>query len=221
MGQPFTDLLIRIRKPSRITYPVEAWLGDGSFYQGELRLTKALREELRRKALEPVAYGELLFRSLFDGEIERAYREATVLARQHSGGHLRLRLLLDEGAPVDLHDIKWERLADLQGGPLAVDHHTPLSRYMALPREDPEPLHEPVIRLLFVVSAPGNLEKKGFDPIDAEAEVKRLLERLGHGGPGAGPRGGRGGSAVPGRDRRRPGGRGPGARHGLDGQRGA
>ena len=31
MEQPFTDILIRIRKGTRSGYPVEAWLSDGSF----------------------------------------------------------------------------------------------------------------------------------------------------------------------------------------------
>ena len=179
MGQPFTDLLIRIRKGSRVTYPVEAWLGDGSFYQGDLRLTKALRQELLKKDYEPVTYGQLLFRSLFDGEIATAYDVATGLARQRSEGRLRLRLLLDEGAPVELHAIKWERLADLQGCPLGIDRHTPLSRYTALSRPEPKPLDEPVVRLLFVVSAPEDLAELNLYPIDVQEEVGRLLGALG------------------------------------------
>ncbi|MEJ2212420.1 MAG: CHAT domain-containing protein, partial [Anaerolineae bacterium] len=179
MEQSFTDLLIRIRKGSRVTYPVEAWLGDGSFYEGELRLTSALRRDLLIKDFEPLAYGEMLFEHLFDGDIATAYDVATGLARQRSERRLRLRLLLDEGAPAELHAIKWERLADLQGHPLGIDGNTPLSRYTALRRPEPGPLDEAVVRLLFVVSSPNNLANLDLAPLDVEAELDRLLDALG------------------------------------------
>ncbi len=179
MEQPYTDILIRVRQGSRTGYAVEAWLGDGSFYEGRARLTQAVRRELLACDYEPVRYGEALFRALFHGPIATAYDVATGLARQRSDGRLRIRLLLDDSAPAELHALKWERLADLQGIPLAVSDLTPLSRYTALPRAEPEPLEEPVVRLLFVVSAPSDLEARGLARIEVEDEVRRLLGALG------------------------------------------
>jgi hypothetical protein len=175
----FADILIRIRGGGRGAYPVEAWLSDGSFYEGRARLTAALRRRLLESDYDPARYGEALFRALFDGPIATAYDVATGLARQRSEGRLRIRLLLDESAPAELHALKWERLAGLQGIPLAVSDLTPFSRYTALPRAEPEPLDEPLVRLLFVVSAPTDLETRGLARIHVEDEVQRLLGALG------------------------------------------
>jgi hypothetical protein len=178
MEQPFTDILIRIRKGSRASYLVEAWLSDSSFYEGKARLTKPLRQQLLESDYEPVQYGERLFKTLFDGPIATAYDVATGLARQRSDGRLRIRLLLDESAPAELHALKWERMANLQGIPLAISDDTPFSRYTALAKAEPGPLDEPVVRLLFVVSAPSDLEAKGLAKIDVEKEIRRLLDAL-------------------------------------------
>ena len=104
MEQPFTDILIRIRKGSGDDYPVEAWLSDGSVYEGTARLTSVCGRQLLESDLDPVTYGQQLFKALFDGPIATAYDFASGLARQRSDGRLRIRLLLDEDVPAELHD---------------------------------------------------------------------------------------------------------------------
>ena len=128
--------------------------------------------------LDPVKYGQHLFRVLFDGPIATAYDHASVLARQRSDGRLHVHLLLDERLPGEVHELKWERMCNLQGKPLAISGLTPFSRYTTLPEAEPEPLKESVIRLLFVVSAPKDLEAYHLAVIDVEAGVRRLLGEL-------------------------------------------
>lgn len=178
MQQPITDILIRIRKGSRSGYPVEAWLSDGSFYAGTARLSRVQLQQLLQNEYSPQDYGKQLFRGLLDGSIATAYDVASGLARQWSEGRLRIRLLLDDSVPGELHALKWERMCDLQGIPLAVSGLTPFSRYMALAKAEPAPLEEPCIRLLFVISAPSDLEEKGLAQIQVEDEVTRLLRAL-------------------------------------------
>ncbi len=69
-------------------------------------------------------------------------------------------------------------MCNLQGKPLAISGLTPFSRYTTLPEAEPEPLNESVIRLLFVVSAPKDLEAYHLAVIDVEAGVRRLLGEL-------------------------------------------
>ena len=178
MEEPSTDFMIRIRKDSQSNYPVEAWLSDGSFYEGTADLTSALLQQLLESDYDPVRYGRQLSKTLFAGRIATAYDVATGLAQQQSRGRLRIRLWLDESLPAELHALKWERMANLLGIPLAISSLTPFSRYTALPRPEPGPLDEPVVRLLFVVSAPSNLDRWDLAPIDVEKEVRRLLEAL-------------------------------------------
>ena len=178
MDQAFTDLLVRIRKGIRAGYRVEAWLSDGSFYEGAMRLTTARLQELLASGDLPEQYGSELFRALFDGPVATAYDVATGLARQQSVESLRVRLFLDDSLPGEVHALKWERLVGPAGRPLAVSALTPLSRYVALSRPEPLPLDEPLVRLLFVISAPKNLAGQNLAPIRAEDQACLLLEGL-------------------------------------------
>jgi hypothetical protein len=178
MEQLFTDILIRIRKGSRSGYAVEAWLSDGSFYGGTARLTRLRLQQLLESDFLPGRYGEQLFKVLLDGPIATAYDVASGLARQRSDERLRIRLLLDDNLPAELHALKWERICNPQGEPLAISGLTPFSRYTALSKAEPEPLDEPVVRLLFVISAPSDLAAKDLALIHVEDEVRRLLGAL-------------------------------------------
>ena len=53
-----------------------------------------------------------------------------------------------------------------------------LASYTALPQAEPPPLDEPVVHMLFVVSAPSDLEAQRLAPINAECEVRRLFDAL-------------------------------------------
>ena len=55
---------------------------------------------------------------------------------------------------------------------------TPFSRYSALARQKTAPLDEPDIRLLFVISAPSDLQAQGAAKIQVEDEVRQLLGTL-------------------------------------------
>ena len=155
MNSSYTDLLIRIRMGSRGHYPVEAWLSDGSFYQGQVNLTEKALIEFRTRELAPLAYGHLLFKTLFQNPIDEALAVASSLAHDHTEDHLRFRLLLDSLLPPDVQALKWELMSQDQNLlALSIDPTTPFSRYTALPEPDPRPLDDPQYQLLVVVSAP-------------------------------------------------------------------
>ncbi len=161
--------------------------GDG--YQVELRFTNPASDaetapakgacDLRPAALaelllEPGAYGKALAEQLFADEgIRRMYGQ--VMAAANAGGHLlRLRLHVGASAP-ELHDLRWELLADPDSGdPLATSQRVLFSRYMT--SEDwrtvkLRPRGE--LSALVAVSAPSNIEKYKLPRVPRDAEVAR------------------------------------------------
>jgi hypothetical protein len=176
MTQTHTDLLIRIGtyNPTQDNYPVEALLGDGSFFfGGQLRLDE---ESLLANLLAPEAYGRQLFEALFSGPIREAYDQVIGLARAQSEGNLRLRLWIDPGAS-ELHAIRWERLHhpySEQWLPLAGTDQTPFSRYLGLEMAQAQPLTAQPLNVLVAVANPVNLEAYGLAEIDVERELESL-----------------------------------------------
>ncbi len=185
MVESYTDLLIHIRyKPEgEEGYPAEATLSDGSFFSGRISLNgQALREAEINIAWE--RYGQLLYEALLaGGTISRAYDLASGLARQQSGGRLRVRLWLDSRAS-DLQQIRWEVLQHhFKDGlvPLSTTGLTPFSRYTALGIAEPQPIMGRPVRVLVAIANPSDLNSKyELEPVDVEAEVKHLCQALGN-----------------------------------------
>jgi len=181
MPDSYADILLRIFPFDDVAghYPVEAELDDGSrFTDGRLKLDHAA---LLAQQFDSEAYGLTLFNALFagGGDIRRAYDKATGKAEANTGGRLRVRVWVDEGA-VELHAIPWERLYHLHKGrptPLGASALTPLSRYTSLEIREPLPITETPIRVLVAVSNPTHLPG-GLAPANVDLEIENLRRAL-------------------------------------------
>ena len=144
--------------------------GWRDFPRGHLRLDMT---ELLALSADSEAYGRVLGEALFAGDaIGHAYQEARAVFQSRDGDGLRVRLRLD---PVELHDIRWERLYHSIAGawhPLAATADTLLSRYvMAQEWERPAPLTTRPLRALVVIASPNNVHEYDLDSI-SQAEIE-------------------------------------------------
>jgi hypothetical protein len=190
----YLDFDLWIDQRSAGLYRAKAWSGAGfeatgtfslppGLAGGELRLAGggALRGGPAAGAadadtLEHV--GDELFRTIFHGELLKAFQGC--LAKARSGPGLRLRLRLND--VPQLAELPWEYLYDAEGqGFLALSARTPVVRYLELSEELGTLLVEPPLRVLAVISTP-----RGYrDLAEADEEWRRLgsaLEPLRHGG---------------------------------------
>lgn len=179
--EPYFDLQIRIG-PLELTpqtYPVEAWLKDGSHFEdGTFQPDEA---RLQAAETDPQSYGLMLYDALFAGPILRAYDKATTCAETQTGGRLRFRLWIDDDA-AELHALAWERLQHrVQGAavPMAASADFPFSRYIDLEKQEPSPIIERPIRLLLAVASPANLKQLNLPPLNVEQEITTLVEAWG------------------------------------------
>lgn len=183
MAETYTDLLIHIRnRPDEDSpYPVEASLSDGSFFFGHLHLSEEALSQAELQA-DFDGYGRSLFEALLAGPIGRAYDLAAGMARDESGGQLRVRLWLDKDA-TRLQAIKWERIAHYYNGqllPLSTTGETPFSRYTGLGIAEPRPIRQRPLKVLVAIANPSDLKSSyGLEPIDVAREVKSLRQALG------------------------------------------
>ena len=116
-------------------------------------------------------FGTALYDSIFAGEVGTCFRRS-LDAADAAGKGLRIRLRL-ANAPK-LTDVPWEYLypSGLRKF-LVLSRHTPVVRYLDLPREV-APLHvDPPLQVLLVVSAPTDLAT-----LDVATEVKRIQDAL-------------------------------------------
>ncbi len=126
----------------------------------------------------PEQVGGELFRTVFQGELLKAFQGC--LAKARGGPGLRIRLRLND--VPQLAGLPWEYLYDAEGqGFLALSGRTPVVRYMELSEGISTLLVEPPLRVLAVISTP-----KGYRELaEADEEWRRLaatLEPLLHGG---------------------------------------
>lgn len=123
-------------------------------------------EELRESS------GEALFRSVFQGEVLSLYRRSTGMTPA-----LRIRVVLDPGQPgaAAVQELPWEYLRDPEtGDDLSLSRHTPIVRYLAVPRP-PAPLPLPRrLRVLALAADPG-----GSRALDLSRERRNMEEALG------------------------------------------
>ena len=116
-------------------------------------------------------FGERLFETVFDGEVQLCLDRSLDYADQQEKG-LRLRLRLTD-AP-DLVDVPWEYLYNRKRDRFyALSRETPLVRYLEMP-ERIEPLaHTPPLRALVVIASP-----RGYPALDAEREWQHLKQAV-------------------------------------------
>jgi hypothetical protein len=115
----------------------------------------------------PEQAGGELFRTVFQGELLKAFQGC--LAKARSGPGLRIRLRLND--VPHLAGLPWEYLYDAEGrGFLALSGRTPVVRYLELSEGLDTLLVEPPLRILAVISTP-----QGYRELaEADAEWQRL-----------------------------------------------
>ena len=119
----------------------------------------------------PQQAGDELFRTVFQGELLKAFQGC--LAKAQGGPGLRIRLRLND--VPHLAGLPWEYLYDAEGrGFLALSGRTPVVRYLELSEGLGTLLVEPPLRVLAVISTP-----KGYRELaEADEEWRRLVAAL-------------------------------------------
>ena len=118
-------------------------------------------------------FGSKLFQSVFQGDVNAAFRKSFDAARTGDHG-LRIRLHLAD--TPELADLPWEYLWQPQRREfLALSTETPIVRYFDLP-ETVKPLAvTPPLRVLVMLSNPSDV-----DCLDVEKEWQKLKEAVGY-----------------------------------------
>jgi hypothetical protein len=179
MAESYTGIRINVgRQEADGMYPVRAELDDGGVFEGgELRIEMA---DLLVDILDPKEYGLDLFDALLNGPIRRAYDKVTGQAQAETGGRVRVRLWIDDGA-AELHAVPWERLYHIHRGhevALAASELTPFSRYTWLETGEVEAVTVRPLRLLFAIANPRDLPPH-VPQLEVEREVAFVHEALG------------------------------------------
>jgi hypothetical protein len=161
------------------TFSLPAGLAGGeALYAGGGSLRGRAAPDGGADGASPEQAGGELFRTVFQGELLKAFQGC--LAKARSGPGLRIRLRLND--VPQLAELPWEYLYDAEGqGFLALSARTPVVRYLELSEGLDTLLVEPPLRVLAVISTP-----KGYRELaEADEEWRRLgaaLEPLLHGG---------------------------------------
>ncbi|PYQ55058.1 MAG: hypothetical protein DMF53_28615 [Acidobacteria bacterium] len=179
----YLDFDVWIDQKSEGTYRAKAWSGAGFEGTGTFALPPGLANGALRLAGSgslrggPAAggaaadsleqAGDELFRTVFHGELLKAFQGC--LAKARSGPGLRIRLRLND--VPQLADLPWEYLYDAEGqGFLALSARTPVVRYLELSEGLNTLLDEPPLRVLAVISTP-----RGYRELaEADEEWRRL-----------------------------------------------
>ncbi len=189
----YLDFDLEIGSGSGREYPLTARSADGEaretlrFPFDELALENrllALQNALlrsggkRRQILSPEqqavqTFGRALFDALFVGEVRGRYdlaqREA---AREGKGLRVRLRI-----QPAALAALPWEFLYDPRSAEyVCLSAHTPLVRYIELPRPMQPLIVPPPLRILGLIASPAGLEP--LDVTREQARVERAVAGL-------------------------------------------
>lgn len=190
--QGYLDFDICIDQKSEGLYRAKAWSGAAGFEATEcFTLPEALAEgELHRPgggarrggtgAADPEdtadgdsleQAGDELFRTVFQGELLKAFQGC--LAKAQDGPGLRIRLRLND--VPHLTGLPWEYLYHAEGrGFLALSGRTPVVRYLELSEGLGTLLVEPPLRVLAVISTP-----RGYRELaEADEEWRRLCGAL-------------------------------------------
>jgi hypothetical protein len=184
-SQDYLDFDVWIDQKSEGLYRAKAWSSAAGFEATEyFALSAALTcgelcqagDGARRggpgaagtaDGTSPEKVGGELFRTVFQGELLKAFQGC--LAKARGGPGLRIRLHLND-AP-QLAGLPWEYLYDAGGwGFLALSGRTPVIRYLELSEVLGTLLVEPPLRVLAVISTP-----RGYRELaEADEEWRRL-----------------------------------------------
>jgi hypothetical protein len=187
--QGYLDFDVWIDQKSPGLYRAKAWSGAAGFEAtehfslpallmgGELRFAAAGARRGGAAAAEPgdgttaEQAGHELFRTVFQGELLKAFQGC--LAKAQGGPGLRIRLRLND--VPHLAGLPWEYLYDAEGrGFLALSGRTPVVRYLELSEGLGTLLVEPPLRVLAVISTP-----QGYRELaEADAEWRQLVAAL-------------------------------------------
>lgn len=185
----YLDFDVWIDQKSEGLYRAKAWSGAAGFEAtehfvlpaalacGELRLAGGGARRGGPGAAEiangasPEQLGGELFRTVFQGELLKAFQGC--LAKARGGPGLRIRLRLND--VPHLAGLPWEYLYHAEGrGFLALSGRTPVIRYMELSEGLGTLLVEPPLRILAVISTP-----QGYRELaEADEEWRRLVTAL-------------------------------------------
>jgi CHAT domain len=191
----YLDFDVWIDQKSEGLYRAKAWSGAAGFeatehftlppaFGGQLCLAGGGAARGGSGAAEvadgatPEQMGGELFRTVFQGELLKAFEGC--LAKARGGPGLRIRLRLND--VPQLAGLPWEYLYDAEGrGFLALSARTPVVRYLELSEGLGTLLVEPPLRVLAVISTP-----RGYRELaEADEEWRRLgaaLQPLLHSG---------------------------------------
>lgn len=183
--QGYLDFDVWIDQKSAGLYRAKAWSGAAGFEATEhFVLPAALAEGNLGRAGSgtrrggsgpadtadgdsPEQAGDELFRTVFQGELLKAFQGC--LAKAQGGAGLRIRLRLND--VPHLADLPWEYLHHAEGrGFLALSGRTPVIRYLELSQGLSTLLVEPPLRVLAVIATP-----RGYRELaEADEEWRRL-----------------------------------------------
>jgi hypothetical protein len=161
----FVDLEIRVFQRREEGYPVEITLGgQQEFSRGYLSADILPWVP----STDPVADGQRLFDALFaDSVLRSGWAEARGRTTQR-----RVRLRIDVGA-AELHALPWELLQEDQVM-ISADACTPFSRYLPVALPWGGAVEERPIRVLVVISNPGDLEAR-YDLAQLDVALERSV----------------------------------------------
>jgi len=137
-------------------------------------------DRLRTLALDPDAYGKQLGAHLFGNlAVQAAFNQARASAQTHEAP-LRLRLLIDPGAP-ELHAIRWETLRDAETNQLLfAGEHILFSRYLSSLDWQPVRLRPRAdLTALVAIANPTDLGRYNLAAVDVQGELARAKANLG------------------------------------------
>lgn len=183
--QGYLDFDVWIDQKAEGLYRAKVWSGAAGFEATEhFALSAALAEGNLGRAgsgtrrggsdladtvdgASPEQAGDELFRSVFQGELLKAFQGC--LAKAQSGPGLRIRLRLND--VPHLAGLPWEYLYHAEGrGFLALSGRTPVIRYLELSQGLSTLLVEPPLRVLAVIATP-----RGYRELaEADEEWRRL-----------------------------------------------
>jgi WD40 repeat protein len=146
--------------------------------EGLLRLDAAARQELQAQSINPLAYGTVLGRALFQEQV----RDAFMQARTRSQNNLRVLLVIEDAGLRSLH---WESLCGPIGvggrwAHLALDQRVLFSHYLPSLAERRVPaIGRADLRALVVVANPAADNKSKIAAFDGQTTLDSVRQALG------------------------------------------
>ncbi len=185
----YADLEIGLHRHDADSYVVEMRFSQPDS-EADIRLMRDTREPalvqfdidlLRSLALDAEAYGKKLGESFFGHPAVRSAFDQVRASAQTGDAPLRLRLLIDPGAP-ELHGLRWEMLRDPGDDRLLFTGENILfSRYLSSLDWRPVRLRPQAdLSALVVIANPANLDRYQLTPVDVAGELARAKAGLGN-----------------------------------------